>query len=62
MSKFEDKITSILKTEKIKFVREKTFKDLHNGLYRYDFYLPELNVIIPSNIIESPDILPLVVL
>ena len=49
MSKFEDKIVSLLKKDKIKFIREKTFKDLHNGLYRYDFYLPELNIICEVN-------------
>ena len=30
----------ILKKEKISFMREKTFKDLRNGLFRFDFYLP----------------------
>ena len=30
----------ILKSAKIKFLKEKTFKDLKNGLYRFDFYLP----------------------
>ena len=49
MSKFEDKIVSLLKKDKIKFIREKTFKDLHNGLYRYDFYLPDLNIICEAN-------------
>lgn len=42
----EEKIITILKKEKIPFEREKTFKDLKHGLYRYDFYLPSLNVLI----------------
>ena len=33
----------IIKKEKIKFVREKTFSDLKKGLFRYDFYLPNYN-------------------
>ena len=43
-SKGEEKIANILKTENIHFEREKTFQDLHKGMYRYDFYLPELNI------------------
>lgn len=46
MSKLEEHIVTILKQEKIKFEREKTFKDLHYGLYRYDFYIPSLNFLI----------------
>ena len=42
----EEKIITILKKEKVPFEREKTFKDLKHGLYRYDFYLPSLNVLI----------------
>ena len=40
MSKYENYIMEILKAAKIKFFKEKTFKDLKNGLYRFDFYLP----------------------
>jgi very-short-patch-repair endonuclease len=40
MSKYENYIMEILKTARIKFLKEKTFKDLKNGLYRFDFYLP----------------------
>lgn len=40
MSKYENKVMEILKKEKIGFMREKTFKDLRNGLFRFDFYLP----------------------
>ena len=30
----------LLKASKISFYREKTFKDLRRGLFRFDFYLP----------------------
>ena len=43
MSKYENKVTQILQKEKIWFYREKTFKDLKRGLFRFDFYLPNLN-------------------
>ena len=48
-SKGEVKIASILTKEKVKFVREKQFKDLRSGLYRYDFYLPVQNILIEFN-------------
>lgn len=40
MSKYENYIMELLKAEKIFFVKEKTFKDLRKGLFRFDFYLP----------------------
>jgi hypothetical protein len=40
MSKYENKVISILQQEKIWFYREKTFQDLRRGLFRFDFYLP----------------------
>lgn len=43
MSKYENRIMEVLKKEKISFVKEKTFKDLKKGLYRFDFYLPNVN-------------------
>ena len=43
MSKYEDKIVSILKQLKIKFQREKTFSDLKHGLFRFDFYISNLH-------------------
>lgn len=43
MSKYENYIMELLKKSKIKFYKEKTFKDLHKGLFRFDFYLPNLN-------------------
>lgn len=43
MSSYEELILSILKAEHIKLEREKTFKDLKHGLFRFDFYLPDIN-------------------
>lgn len=40
MSKYEIKVMEILKAEKVLFYREKTFKDLKKGTFRFDFYLP----------------------
>lgn len=45
-SSYELKVINILKNNNIKFEREKQFKDLCNGYYRFDFFLPYLNVII----------------
>ena len=42
MSKYEEQIIKLLKTAKIKFQREKTFSDLKQGLFRFDFYIPNL--------------------
>lgn len=42
MSKYENKVMEILKKSKLTFVREKTFKDLKKGLFRFDFYLLNL--------------------
>jgi hypothetical protein len=43
MSKGENKIVDLLNQARIKFVREKSFSDLKHGLFRYDFYLPEVD-------------------
>ena len=43
MSKGEDKIVDLLNKARIKFVREKSFSDLKHGLFRYDFYLPDVD-------------------
>lgn len=43
MSNYESQIMNILKKAKINFQREKTFKDLKQGLFRFDFYIPDLN-------------------
>jgi hypothetical protein len=42
MSKGEDKIINLLNYARIKFVREKSFSDLKHGLFRFDFYLPNV--------------------
>lgn len=42
MSKYEDKILNLLKNAQITFLREKTFSDLKRGLFRFDFYIPNL--------------------
>jgi len=46
MSKIEDKFAQILISSNIRFEREKTFPNLKNGFLRYDFYLPDLNILI----------------
>ena len=45
-SSLEEHIISVLKKEKIKFQREKTYPDLKQGWYRYDFFIPSLNFLI----------------
>ena len=42
MSKGEDKIVDLLNRAGIGFIREKSFADLKGGLFRYDFYLPNV--------------------
>ena len=42
MSSYEEQVIKILKKSKISFQREKTFKDLARGLFRFDFYIPNL--------------------
>lgn len=39
MSQYEEKIVALLKRDKISFEREKTFKDLRQGRFRFDFYV-----------------------
>ena len=46
MSKGEEKIAFILRSNNIAYEAEKTFIDLQKGKYRYDFYLPYLNILI----------------
>lgn len=43
MSQLEEKIMKILKKERIDFEKEKTFGDLRQGRYRFDFYIPNLD-------------------
>ena len=42
MSKYEDSVIKILKEARIGFFKEKTFSDLRHGLFRFDFYIPNL--------------------
>ena len=46
MSKIENKIAQIFISSNIKYVREKSFSNLKNGALRYDFYLPDLNILV----------------
>ena len=43
MSKGENKIVDLLNQAGIRFQREKSFSDLKHGLFRYDFYIPNLD-------------------
>ena len=42
MSNYEERVIKVLKSAKIFFQREKTFSDLKHGLFRFDFYIPNL--------------------
>lgn len=42
MSKGENKIIDLLNQARIYYIREKTFKDLKHGAFRFDFYIPNL--------------------
>lgn len=46
MSYGESVILKILKKEKISFEREKSFPDLAQGRFKYDFYLPKHKILI----------------
>ena len=45
-SNYEEQVIHLLRAANIKFVREKTYKDLRGGRFRFDFYLPGFNCII----------------
>lgn len=49
MSTFEKVVRSILAESGVQFEQEKQFKDLYNGLYRFDFYLPAQRCAIEVN-------------
>lgn len=49
MSSYEHTIYNLLVKNKLHFEREKVFKDCYNGLYRYDFYLPEKKILLEVN-------------
>lgn len=46
MSKIEDRFERIFISAGVKYVREKTFPSLKNGILRYDFFLPDLGVLV----------------
>lgn len=46
ISSYEAAVINILQAAALKFEREKQFKDLHYGYYRYDFYIPSMNILI----------------
>ena len=49
MSSLEQKVYDLLIKGRFYIERERIFKDCYNGLYRYDFYLPEINSILEVN-------------
>lgn len=49
MSTYEIQILKLLKSSKIRFFQEYTFPKCYNGLYRFDFYLPNLNTCLEIN-------------
>lgn len=49
MSSLEQTVYNILVQENISFEREKQFEDCYNGLYRFDFYLSDKNIVIEVN-------------
>ena len=52
MSSLEKKVHGLLQEGRFYIEREKIFKDCYNGLYRYDFYLPEINTLLEINGIQ----------
>ena len=46
MSNFEQIVESILINSHITYIKEYTITTFRNGLYRFDFYLPEHNIFI----------------
>lgn len=51
-SSLEEKIIKVLKKENVKFLREKTYPDLKFGYYRFDFYLPQSNILVECDGIQ----------
>ena len=45
-SSYESIIIKLLNKDKIPFEKEKQFRDLRNGLYKFDFYIPSRNSLI----------------
>ena len=52
MSKGEQLIKSILENENVRYQQEKVFTDLRNGKMRFDFFLPELGVLLENDGIQ----------
>lgn len=46
MSKGEQLIKSILENENVRYQQEKIFTDLRNGKMRFDFFLPDLGILL----------------
>lgn len=46
MSSYEEFFVEIFQKEDVKFIREKNFKDLKHGLFRFDFFLEEDNILV----------------
>lgn len=46
MSGYESYFIQLLKKENISFVREKTYQDLAQGRFRFDFYLIDYKVLV----------------
>ena len=46
MSGYESYFIQLFKKERISFVREKNYKDLKNGAFRFDFYLNNFDVLV----------------
>lgn len=46
MSGYESYFIQLFKKERVSFVREKTYKDLKNGTFRFDFYLNNFDVLV----------------
>ena len=46
MSKGEEQIEYLLKKRRVCYVREKIFPELRGGKLRFDFYLPNLSILI----------------
>lgn len=46
MSGYESYFIQLFKKERVSFVREKTYKDLKNGAFRFDFYLNNFDVLV----------------
>lgn len=46
MSGYESYFIQLFKKEKISFIREKTYKDLKNGAFRFDFFLNKFGVLV----------------